>query len=183
MSDRATPLGDALVPGLYGNLAAAPGVTLSETFFDCVSELAAFDGQEPALAATLAKAHGRVKASFSFHVAKSRWLAAGTHEFREFIHRQAAPDKWSFIDLTHGRAALRVSGPKAEWVLSKLFAVDFREAAFPARSGLATMHHDIFAQIHRSDARTFDIFVYRSFARAFWHTLCRAAEEVGYEAA
>ena len=116
-------------------------------------------------------------------MAKSRWLAAGTHDFRNLIHRQTVPDKWSLIDLTHGRAALRVSGPKAEWVLSKLFAVDFREAAFPANSGLATMHHDTFAQIYRADAQTFDIFVYRSFARAFWHTLCRAAEEVGYEAA
>ena len=63
MSDRASALGGAFVPGLYGNLAAGPGVTLSETFFDCVCELAAFDGQEPALAAMLAKAHAKVKTS------------------------------------------------------------------------------------------------------------------------
>jgi methylglutamate dehydrogenase subunit D len=36
-------------------------------------------------------------------------------------------------DLSHGRVAIRVSGPEAEWVLAKFFALDFALEAFPGR--------------------------------------------------
>jgi heterotetrameric sarcosine oxidase gamma subunit len=35
--------------------------------------------------------------------------------------------------------------------------------------------------VQRTGADQFDLYVFRSFARAFWKTLCHAAEEVGYE--
>jgi len=84
-------------------------------------------------------------------------------------------------DLSHGRTAIRISGPQAEWVLAKLFAIDFALPAFPLGAGRATAHHDIFAQIQRTAEDAFDLYVFRSFARSFWTTLCHAAEEVGYE--
>ena len=183
MSDRASALGDAFRPGRHGAPDGEPGVRLSETVFDFVGEAAAFGGAEEKLDALFASARGKAATSLSFQFARNRWLLAGATDFRDQLNRSLKSEDVSLIDLTHGRAALSVSGPKAEWVLSKLFAVDFREAAFPALSGIATMHHDTFAQIYRSDAQSFDIFVYRSFARAFWDTLCRAAAEVGYEAA
>jgi sarcosine oxidase subunit gamma len=83
-------------------------------------------------------------------------------------------------DLSHGRTALRASGSKAAWILSKLFAIDFSTAAFPVGAGRSTMHHDIFAQIQRTGEMAFDLYVFRSFARSFWTSLCHAAEEVGY---
>jgi sarcosine oxidase subunit gamma len=43
------------------------------------------------------------------------------------------------------------------------------------------VHHDIFAQIQRTGASQFDLYVFRSFARAFWNALSHASEEVGYE--
>jgi methylglutamate dehydrogenase subunit D len=42
------------------------------------------------------------------------------------------------------------------------------------------LHHDIHANIQRIDDETFDIYVFRTFARSFWQTLGHAAEEVGY---
>ena len=84
-------------------------------------------------------------------------------------------------DLSHGRTAIRIAGPKAEWVLAKFFAIDFSLPAFPVGSGLSTVHHDIFAQIQRTGADQFDVYVFRSFARSFWNSLCHASEEVGYE--
>ena len=84
-------------------------------------------------------------------------------------------------DLSHGRTALRIQGPKAEWVLSKLFAIDFSPDGFPVGTAISTNHHEIFAQIHRTNADRFDLYVFRSFARSFWQTLTRAAEETGYE--
>ena len=183
MSDRTSALGAAFKPGLYGDRRNGEGVTLSEEFFDFTAEIAAFPGKEEAVSKLISKAGARIDGSMSFQVAQYRWLAAGTLKFRAALENGIDENQGSFIDLTHGRSAMSVSGPKAEWVLSKLFAVNFREAAFPAGTGLATMHHDIFAQIYRSGAQCFDIFVYRSFARSFWHALCRAAEEVGYEVA
>jgi sarcosine oxidase subunit gamma len=66
-------------------------------------------------------------------------------------------------------------------VLSKLFAIDFALLAFPVGSGVATVHHDIFAQIQRTGEDAFDAYVFRSFARSFWKMLGHAAEEAGYE--
>ena len=87
------------------------------------------------------------------------------------------------IDLSHGRAVIRIAGPRAEWVLSKLFAVDFSVEAFPVSNGCSTSHHEIFAQIQRTGKNQFDVVVFRSFARAFFTTLCHSAEEVGYDVA
>ena len=84
-------------------------------------------------------------------------------------------------DLSHGRTVIRIAGPKAEWVLAKFFAIDFSLTAIPVGSGLSTVHHDIFAQIQRTGADQFDVYVFRSFARSFWNSLCHASEEVGYE--
>ena len=183
MSDRASAIGADFKAGLYGDVTDGAGVTLSEAFFDFTAEIAAFPGKEEAVSKLISKAGARIDGSMSFQFAQYRWLAAGTLKFRAGLENGIDGAQGSFVDLSHGRSAITVRGRKAEWVLSKLFAVDFRGAAFPAGTGLATMHHDIFAQIYRSGAQSFDIFVYRSFARSFWHALCRAAEEVGYEVA
>ena len=58
----------------------------------------------------------------------------------------------TITDLSHGRTAIRISGPKAEWVLAKFFAIDFALPAFPEGAGRSTAHHDIFAQIQRTGA-------------------------------
>ena len=72
--------------------------------------------------------------------------------------------------------------PRAEWVLSNFSALDScAKTAFPVEAGRATAHHDIFVQLQRTREDAFDLYVFRSFARSFWHSLCHAAEEVGYE--
>lgn len=181
MSDRASALGADLKPGEFGNLANGVGVTLGETFFGFIAEIAAFAGSQESVSKLVWKSEARIEGSLAFPIAKGRWLAAGSGAFRAALENGLDGSEASFIDLTQGRTGLTVGGPKAEWVLSKLFAVDFRQSAFPERTGLATMHHDTFAQIYRTGADGFVILVYRSFARSFWHALRRAAEETGYE--
>ncbi|MGL4489698.1 MAG: sarcosine oxidase subunit gamma, partial [Rhizobiaceae bacterium] len=117
----------------------------------------------------------------AFKIASNRWFIAGPESLSDTIKSKLKPSDGSLIDLTHGRASLLIVGPKAERVLSKLYAIDFSVAAFPVDTGMATSHHNIFTQIHRPYPSAFDLFVFRSFARSFWHTLQRAAEEVGYE--
>jgi methylglutamate dehydrogenase subunit D len=181
MSDRASAIGAEFKPGLYGDVSSGAGVTLGESFFGFTAEIAVFPGHEEAVSKLISKAEARFDGSLSFQIARNRWLAAGSTKFRAALENGIDENQGSFIDLTHGRSVFTVSGAKAEWVLSKLFAVDFRPSAFPERSGLATMHHDTFAQICRAGAESFEVFVFRSFTRSFWQTLCQAAEEVGYE--
>jgi sarcosine oxidase subunit gamma len=99
----------------------------------------------------------------------------------EALTKAISPETGTVTDLSHGRTAIRISGPKAGWVLAKFFAIDFSLVSFPVGAGRSTVHHDIFAQIQRSASDQFDVYVFRSFARSFWHALCRASEEVGYE--
>jgi methylglutamate dehydrogenase subunit D len=181
MSDRASALGKACKPGKFSNFADGAGVTLGEKFFNFTAEIAAFPGSVQTVEKVIVAAEAKAKTGLAFEIAANRWLTAGTQDFRKLLEAKLLEQDGTLTDLTHGRTAFAVSGKTAEWVLSKLFAVDFSQKAFAENTGLATMHHDTFAQIYRSRAQSFEVFVFRSFARSFWHTLCRAAEEVGYE--
>ena len=121
-----------------------------------------------------------VKAAFGFAPGKFpvTWEA---EELAAVFAREVTPAIGTVTDLSHGRTAIRIAGPKAEWVLAKFFAIDFALPAFPVGAGRSTVHHDIFAQIQRTGADQFDLYVFRSFARSFWKALCHASEEVGYE--
>src|SRR4029077_8987860 len=111
-----------------------------------------------------AGASNDMKAAFGF--APGRFLVEDQAEgladaFAKIVTSQTG----TVADLSHGRTALRISGSRAEWVLSKFFAIDFAEPAFPTGSGISTVHHDVFAQIQRTGSDQFDLYVFRSFAR------------------
>jgi methylglutamate dehydrogenase subunit D len=180
MSDRVSPLGAEFKPGRYGDVSREPDVALSERQFDFVSELAAFDGARTEAPRLMSDALKKAGDGFAFQIARNRWCIAGSAALRDAVSRKADASKLSLVDQTHGRTALTINGPRTEWVLAKLFAIDFRPKAFPASTGLATLHHDISAWIYRDTADGFILFVPRSFTRSFWHTLRRSAEEVGY---
>jgi methylglutamate dehydrogenase subunit D len=181
MSDRASPLGAEFKPGTFGNLSGDAGVVLGERQFDFVAEVAAFDQSIAEATRLVSGALKKAGDGYSFQITQNRWLVAGAAALRDALSRKADSSSLSLIDQTHGRTVLTVSGARAKWVLSKLFAIDFRQTAFPTGTGLATLHHDVSAWIYRDAEDGFVLFVPRSFARSFWHTLCRAAEEVGYD--
>ncbi|WP_457937542.1 sarcosine oxidase subunit gamma family protein [Mesorhizobium sp. 10J20-29] len=193
MVDQLSPLEPVLHSGRHGHVANGVGVTLSETRPGSIVQLAAWPGKEKALIKSVKQLAGialpdgagggiATEAASAFGIAPGRFLVIGEEEGLAAAFAAAvARDTGTVTDLSHGRTAIRVAGPKAEWVLSKIFAIDFALPAFPLGSGVSTVHHDIFAQIQRTGAERFDIYVFRSFARSFWHALCRASEEVGYE--
>jgi methylglutamate dehydrogenase subunit D len=180
MSDHVSPLGAEFKPGRYGALSGEPCVVLGEGQFDFVAEVAAFDQSKAEVTRLVSDALKKTGDGHSFQIAWNRWIVAGPAALRDAIGRKADDSRASLIDQTHGRTALTINGPRTEWVLAKLFAIDFRPKAFPASTGLATLHHDISAWIYRDTADGFILFVPRSFTRSFWHTLRRSAEEVGY---
>lgn len=193
MVEQLSPLEPVYERGRHGNPTGEPGVVLFETRPGSIVEVAAWPGREPALLAAIARATGLAIADMpragavshlaaGFGIGPGRFLLVEQAEgLAEKLSAAIDTDTGTVTDLSHGRTAIRVSGPRAEWVLSKFFALDFSPIAFPVAAGRATAHHDIFAQIQRTDEDAFDIFVFRSLARSFWTALCHAAEEVGYE--
>jgi len=191
MVEQLSPLALVLTSGRHGQ--GTIGVSLAEVAPGSIVQLAAWRGQESAMIAIIRDATGlalpdgagggiatQTKAAFGF--APGKFLVADQEEGLAALLAKAVTSQTGTVtDLSHGRTILRVSGPKAEWVLAKFFALDFSLPAFPLGAGLSTVHHDIFAQIQRTGADQFDIYVFRSFARSFWKSLCHASEEVGYE--
>lgn len=193
MVEQLSPLLPVWEPGAHGNLADGAGVTLTETRPGSIVQVAAWPGQEKALMEAIRSVAGlalpdgagggvaeAVRAVFG--VAPGKFLAVDQAEgLGARLQAAITAEIGTVTELSHGRTAIRIGGRQAEWVLQKLFAVDFSLPAFPLGSGCSTVHHDVFAQIQRTGPDQFDLYVFRSFARSFWRTLCRSAEEVGYE--
>lgn len=193
MVEQASPLGPAWQPGVHGNAAGGAGVTIAETRPGSIVQVSAWRGEEKALIAAVRKATGIAlpdgagggiaqETKSAFGIAPGRFLVVDQAEgAAAALAKTVSVKVGSVTDLSHGRTAIRVAGPKAEWLLSQFFAIDFALAAFPIGYGVSTVHHDIFAQVQRTGETQFDVYVFRSFARSFWKALCHAAEEVGYE--
>jgi heterotetrameric sarcosine oxidase gamma subunit len=190
MAEMLSALAPAYAPGRHGSMANGAGVTLSEQQPGSIVQVAAWPGHDAALRAAIAKATGlkiaeapgsgaAAKTGAAFAFAPGRWLVVGDNEGLASALSTAIGDSGTVTDLSHGRTALRIDGAKAEWVLAKLFAIDF--GAIAVGNAVSTNHHEIFAQIQRTGPSRFDLYVFRSFARSFWTVLCGAAEEVGYE--
>jgi len=195
MVDQLSPLAPVLRPGRHAPADHGVGVTLGEVQPGSILQLTAWPGQQSGILSAIREVMGlfvpggagsgvatETKSAFGF--APGKFLVSDQEEGLAAAFADAVGTETGTVtDLSHGRAVIRVAGPKAEWVLAKFFAVDFSPPAFPSGSGISTVHHDIFAQIQRTGADQFDVYVFRSFARSFWNSLCHASEEVGYEVA
>lgn len=193
MVEQLSPLEPVYRHGRHGNPEGEPGIVLTETRPGSIVQVGCWPGRESDALAAISSATGLAIANLpragavsghrsGFGIGPGLWLLI---DQAEGLAGRLEPvidiETGTVTDLSHGRTAIRISGPKGEWVLAKLFAIDFSLAAFPVEAGRATAHHDVFAHIQRIGDDAFDIFVFRSFARAFWTALGHASEEVGYE--
>lgn len=83
-------------------------------------------------------------------------------------------------DYTHGQAVIRLSGPAAPQLLSKICGLDFREQAFPNRQAKQTSVAKIKALIVRDDegdTPAYYLHVTRPMGQYFWETLLDAGQE------
>lgn len=193
MVERTSPLGSDFRPGSYGDFVEGTGVTILEAIKGSIVEASAWPGEEKTLTENLS-AICRLKLSASpgsgaanregtcaFNIGPGRFIVSGQDEALAGVMIAAIDESVGTVtDLSYGRAVFAVEGPKVEWVLAKLFALDFSLSAFPVHTGRATAHHDLFVQIQRRGEKRFELYVFRSFARAFAETLRRASEDVGY---
>lgn len=193
MVEQLSPLAAVFRPGSHGNFVDGVGATLSEIAPGSIVQLAAWSGEEKKLMAAISSVTGLKLADgagtgassnryAAFGFAPGKFLVTDISEgLATTFASKVAPAVGTATDLSHARTAIRITGAKSEWVLAKLFAIDFALAAFPVGSGISTAHHDVFTQIQRSGPDSFDLYVFRSFARSFWKMLCHASDEVGYE--
>ena len=184
-----SPLAGQYQQGEFGNLDLGAQVTLTERFPHAICDVHAWPGAETKTANAIKRASGApvtktkdavADTAQAFRYAPGRWTVIAEDGALPEALTKTVGDNGTVVDLGHGRTVLRVNGEQSRRVLSKLFAIDFHPDAFPPDKGIATKHHEIFAQIQRVGENAFDIIVFRSYARAFWHALTRASEEVGY---
>jgi len=184
-----SPLAGHCDKGEFGNRDRGAQVTLTERFPLAICDVLAWPGAETKTANAIKRATKLAltktsdavseEAQAFQHAPGRRTVIAVDPALPEALTK-AVGDNGTVVDLSHGRTVIRIDGGQSRRVLSKLFPIDFKSETFPLEKGLATKHHEIFAQIQRVGEDAFDIVVFRSYARSFWHALRRASEEVGY---
>lgn len=109
--------------------------------------------------------------------ASARLLWTGRDQ--AFLIGVAAPDLSGLAattDQTDGWAGLVLSGPLATDTLSRLIALDLRDAAFPVGQTARTGLNHMSAILTRTGPVAWEIMVFRSMARTAWHELAEALE-------
>jgi len=95
------------------------------------------------------------------------------------LRQHVGADIGAVLDLSHARVRVSVQGEKAVDTLSKLYALDFRPAAFAKDSFALTGHHHIPCLLHRLDAQHFHAYFFSTYARGQVGLLEDAALEFG----
>ena len=104
------------------------------------------------------------------------WLLAGDR-FSEDL-----PIAGGFLtDVSHGRAAMRVSGPRAREVLAKGCSLDLHPSQWRAGQCAQTPIARVAVLLHFAADGVFDLYCARSYAAHLWHWLAEAAAEFGYQ--
>jgi sarcosine oxidase subunit gamma len=87
----------------------------------------------------------------------------------------------SVLDLSHARIRVQMHGAKAVEALGKLYALDFRPAAFPVGRFQLTGHHHIPCALHRLEAQHFELYFLSTYAHGQIEALMDVALEYGVE--
>ena len=96
-----------------------------------------------------------------------------------FLRQTIRADLGSVTNLSHARCRIQIQGEKCLETLSKLFALDLREDAFPLHEIKLSGHHHVPCTLHRRGAMLFDLYVFSTYAHDQLATLLDAALEYG----
>ena len=111
------------------------------------------------------------------------WMLVGTsdEDIQTALRAHVVDDVGSVTDLSHARCRIHVSGAKAQEALGKLFALDFRQAAFAVNDIALTGHHHVPCTVHRLSEQSFDLYVFSTYAFGQLESLIDASREFGVE--
>ena len=200
---EAAPVARSALEGLYrpgrqGRAEGTPGVVLAELGTIALASVIARKGKA-------GQASEAARRSFGVELPETprRTLGKGI----EFLW--AGPEQWlavardglppgelearlaavfaglaSVAEQSDGRTVLRISGPKSRDTLAKGLPIDLHPRVFRSGDTGLTVAALIGVQIWQIDETpTYEIAVFRGFARSFWHFLTEAAAEYGCEIA
>jgi sarcosine oxidase subunit gamma len=113
---------------------------------------------------------------------RALWL--GPDEWLIVSERQLEPPCGSagsgtFVDVSHGRAALRLAGPNVRDALAKGCPLDLHPPAFEVNRCAQTAIAKVSVILDHVQPEVFDVYCPRSYAGSFWHWLVEACAEYG----
>jgi sarcosine oxidase subunit gamma len=115
------------------------------------------------------------------------WLAMDERGGNEFAAKLARDLEGaaSVSDQSDGYMLIRLSGPRAREALAKLLPIDLHPRAFKVGDVASTVAAHIGATLwrladDRQSAPVFEVIMFRSLARSFWHALAEASAEFGF---
>ncbi len=195
MDNKVSPLDGLLVPGRYGHETDTGDqdiLQISHRVCAGLMQITAWPKSKVAIETTIGKITKLTLSGGNNSPSNDNFVVMPIGPGRHLIEANKAgakvlfrkkitPAKGAVTSLDHGRVVIRIVGSKATWVLAKGIAIDFSLEAFPVQTSRNTSHHDIGLTIRRVNETTFDLFVFTSLARSFWHWLDIAASETGYE--
>jgi len=112
------------------------------------------------------------------------FMLIGTHPAPDRVAQLRAhipAEIGSVLDLSHARIRVQLHGAKAVDALAKLYALDFRPAAFPVGRFQLTGHHHIPCVLHRLDTQHFELYFLSTYAHGQIEALMDVALEYGVE--
>ncbi|TVQ54562.1 MAG: hypothetical protein EA355_11535 [Rhodobacteraceae bacterium] len=188
MVERVSPLAGltgAGVSGLVGE--AGPGVRLSTRTDLALWQVAAWPDTAAAVAAALGEAVGAPPPPPGEVSRGPRGALVRVSPLKWWVIDGPRPDVDAglgvALDLSHEQTPVRVEGRDAAALLSRIVAVDLRDAAFPPEAFAATGGHHMMLKLWRRGAERYEVFVMRSYARELWSALAASARQFGLESA
>jgi methylglutamate dehydrogenase subunit D len=184
------------VPGRYGHVVGDDRpVVIAERAGLAAVQISARRGKTAELAAAIRDASG-VELPRGPKRAASEGLAIigmGPHEWLAIADgergraalasvREAGKGLASFVDQSHAKAVLRLSGPRARDVLAKGCGLDLHQRVFKPGGAATTQIALIPCQLWQLDETpSFELSVPLSYAGSFWSWLSASAAEYGFE--
>jgi len=109
------------------------------------------------------------------HVEPLKWWCYGS-----LASFEMSPEQGTFLDISHSRTHLRLSGASAGVCLNRLISIDLRSSACPVGSVVSTsLHHVGITLWHSKEG--FELFIPRGYTRDLWSILKSTAEQFGLE--
>ena len=147
--------------------------TLAEVDLGQISAIAAFPGQDKAIAKALKSIGLHMPKVGECHQSGAA-LIAWTGRDQAFLIGAACPDMGAaaaVTDQSGGWAALTLTGPAAADALMRYVPMDLRLQAFKTGSVLRTPLYHMSMILLRTGDAAFTILVFRSMARTAWHEI------------
>lgn len=187
---RRSPLAGALLAGHRGaGTPDDPGLVIVERRGLAIVQVMARRGHEQAVTARLEidPAPGLaspVEAGSALWLTPGAWLVVAEERDDGALYqrlRQAVAGLAAVADQGHGRAVLRLSGPRARDVLAKGCRLDLDPRFFRPGMCAQTVIAQIGVLLHQIDERpTYELYVFAGYAVDFLDWLTSSAVEFGY---